>query len=857
MRAARDGVVVVLTVRADFYGRLAAYPELSKLVGANNVLVGPMSRGELRRAIERPAQRAGLNVEPELADALLADVEGQPGALPLLSTALLELWRERDGRHLRLAAYARSGGVQGAVARLAEDAFLELDAREREVARDLLLGLTDEDEGGAVVRRRAELAELTPEASGVASRLADRRLLTVSDGAVEVAHEALLREWPRLRGWLEEDASGRRLHRRLADAAKAWDADGRDAGGLYRGAALAAALDWAAVHDGRLTPSERDFLQDSRLASGRAQRRLRLVLAGVAAMLVVSVIAGAAALQQGSRAREQATAAAAQRLGAQALTVDALDRSLLLAREGVALDDAPETRGNLFAALLRSPAVIGVLRGGDRVAGVALSPDERTLAYVTSGGVLRFADTKTRRMSGSPATVAQLSTDAASPDLVRYSDDGSMLAVGGFQPLVIDAATHRIVSRPPSPSYVDSVRFSSDGRTLFAGLGGGPQGRADIRAFATMTGGSIRHRFGPRPSGPASLLPTRDGEHVVATFALAAPVVYDADTLQPLRRLPGVASAAALSSDGHTVLLGARDGAVRFTDVIGGRARMAAGRHEGAVVQAAFSGNGLTAATAGEDNRIIVWDPQARAARETLTGHTGRITGLAISWDGRTLYSSSLDGTVLIWDLAGDRRLGRPFTFDVRGRRAAPDGLLAVAMSPNPATLAVGGHDGTIGIVDVERPGDRQAFRFLDLDRVTALAFVPHGHALIAGGESGTLERIDMGAPPQLLPGHAGGAAVQSIVFSSDGRLMATSTFAGAVLLWRMKSGRPAGKPRSYLHPGPMEGRVALSPDGRLLAVGSMAGVDVIEVATLRRIATLPESETVLASWTSRPTGAS
>ena len=183
VRAARDRDgrgVVVLAVRADFYGRCAAYPELSRLLGANHVLVGPMSRDELRRAIERPAQRVGLSVEPELVEALLTDVEGQPGALPLLSTALLELWRRRDGSRLRLAAYARSGGVQGAVARLAEDAFMQLDPAQQAEARKLLLRLADEDESGAIVRRRIGLAELAGERSAeVVARLADRRLLTV------------------------------------------------------------------------------------------------------------------------------------------------------------------------------------------------------------------------------------------------------------------------------------------------------------------------------------------------------------------------------------------------------------------------------------------------------------------------------------------------------------------------------------------------------------------------------------------------------------------------------------------------------------------------------------------------------
>ena len=132
------------------------------------------------------------------------------------------------------------------------------------------------------MRRRIALAELEGGVAEVVEHLADRRLLTVSDGAVEVAHEALLREWPRLRAWLAEDAEGRRLHRGLGDAARAWDADARDPGGLYRGARLAAALDWAAGHAAELSATERAFLDDSRSASGRAQRRLRMMLAGVA-----------------------------------------------------------------------------------------------------------------------------------------------------------------------------------------------------------------------------------------------------------------------------------------------------------------------------------------------------------------------------------------------------------------------------------------------------------------------------------------------------------------------------------------------------------------------------------------------
>ena len=148
----------------------------------------------------------------------------------------------------------------------------------------MLLRLAGEGEGRAIVRRRIALAELELErradVAEVVARLTDRRLLTISDGAVEVAHEALLREWPRLRGWLEEDAQGRRLHRQISDAARAWDADARDPGGLYRGARLAARARVALARTSQqLNATERAFLDAGRAAAERAQRRLRLVLA--------------------------------------------------------------------------------------------------------------------------------------------------------------------------------------------------------------------------------------------------------------------------------------------------------------------------------------------------------------------------------------------------------------------------------------------------------------------------------------------------------------------------------------------------------------------------------------------------
>ena len=223
---------------------------------------------------------------------------GEPGGLPLLSTTLLELWRARDGRTLRYESYRTSGGVRGAVARLAEAAYTRLDETERRIARGVMLRLAS-GEDGALVRRRVPLAELErlDGAEHVLATLTDARLLTVSDGEVELSHEALLREWPRYRIWLEEDRVGRRLHAHLTSSAREWEATGRDPGDLYRGARLTGALDWAAQHSDELSVPERRFLDASRRRAERecatAARRPRSELR---CCLLASLVAGVVAL---------------------------------------------------------------------------------------------------------------------------------------------------------------------------------------------------------------------------------------------------------------------------------------------------------------------------------------------------------------------------------------------------------------------------------------------------------------------------------------------------------------------------------------------------------------------------------
>jgi DNA-binding SARP family transcriptional activator/WD40 repeat protein len=856
----RDGEgLVVLAIRADFYGRCATYPALSKLLGGNDVLVGPMQRDELRRAIELPAQHVGLHVEPELVDALLADVENEPGGLPLLSTALLELWQRRDGQQLRRTTYEVTGGVRGAVGRLAEDAFGRLEPAQQAVARTVLLRLAGEGTGGSVVRRRVALADLEgpsdEDLAAVLTVLTERRLLTMSATIVEVAHEALLREWPRLRGWLEEDAQGRRTQRRLADAARDWDERGRDPSDLYRGARLAVALEWRAGHEPELNTTERAFLDASRSAGERAQRRLRMVLAGVAALLAVAIVGGLVALHQRSSARSEARAAEAQRISVQALTEGDLARSLLLARQGVALDDSPVTRGNLLAALLRAPAAVDVVRGeGTPLDAIDVDSDGRTLVVGDSNGSVVFLDAVTRRRIGQPYRAG------GAISAVRFSPDGTRVAVIGYEfspdqngfAELLDAHTHhslgRLATGFATALYVDHVGtivYSPDSRVLAADFlvsgGPSPDRRYTVRWDA---------RSG-RPLGPARpITSSADGAPALVAFMAGGTrlltssaadhrtVIRDATTLRPVRQFPGGGSPATVSADGRVAALVARNGSVRLLDLRTGRVRPLAGQPSAPVTAMRFTPDSRTLVTAHGAGRLIVWDVKRGTAVKTLPGLATKVAQLAIAPDGRTAYSAGRDGSVIGWDLAGTRSEGRPF----RVGRPSPTGVLAVTAQGS--TLAVP-RAGSVDLLDIRTltPTRRIPFRGTAPGALPmVIAITPDGRTLAAGTPDGEVGFADprtgrlLGAPQ---PVHVD--AVVALAFSGDGRWLATSGDDHALYIWDARRRRTVS-----LYPETTTATsLSMSPDGSKLAAtvvrdDGSGQLDIFSVPRLKLLALKP-----------------
>ncbi|MEX2275082.1 MAG: protein kinase [Actinomycetota bacterium] len=870
-RAAADPdgrAVVVVALRADFYGRFAAFPGLAELLGANQVLVGPMQASELRRAVELPAGRVGLRVEPELADALVDDVEGEPGALPLLSTALLELWQKRQENTLTLVSYRESGGVRGAVARLAEATYARIPDARTPLVRAIMLRLVGEGEGDAPVRRRAPLAELDLEHSedmaDVLATLADSRLVTVGEGSVEVAHEALLREWPRLREWIDEDTEGRRLRRHITQAATGWDTAERDQGELYRGARLAAALDWSTDHAFDLNELEREFVSESREASEketkrvrRINRRLRGLLASVAVLLVAAVTGGMFAVVQRSEARDAAdqardaeTAQLAQRLGAQALVQEDLDLSLLLARQAVAIEDSPQTRGYLLAALRRSPAAIGIMHGsGDVLRSIAISPDGKTLAVGDLTGALLF-DARTYEQIGELPV-----TGLESPPSLAYSPDGRTLAVGGDYVRLFDARTREQLAETKvwwrhvhdGFGFGGSMAFTKDGSQLVVlyqtdeAHPGEAGAQVSIRDAATLEpiGATIKPdafvgafvgnwyaspQFALTPDDRALLTASEDGE-------LAWWDLRSRKKTRTWRIETVTAPALAVSPDGLTAAVGIKRG-VQLVDLRSGTVRTATGDLAGSPSWVLFSPDGKTVVSTNRDKTVTRWDVESATLLETLRGHSNFVEQPVFSPDGETLYTVSHDGTAIAWDLMGDRRLGRPFTFtnDRTFSATGYDGHPG-EFSPDGRLIAVGLKERGIALWDARELRPVGAPLLETGGEVKTLAFSPDGRTLAAvTAPGGSLTLWEVGSRSRLQgPLSAdGGVLLPGVGFTEDGATLATADESG-VTLWDVATG---GIVRGI--PSGSASDLAFSADGATIAVArpNSGGAEVWDVAS-------------------------
>ena len=748
----RSRVRVVVTLRADFLDQPLRYAELGELVRAGMVAVTVPSDDDLVAAIERPAAGAGVRFAPGLVSSILADVRDQPGALPLLQYALTELFATRTSDLLTLEAYVATGGVVGALGRRAEALYESLDRSGQAAARQIFLRLVSVDPHAQDTRRRVRRSELLrleldpAPLDEVLRRYGEHRLVTFDrepvtrSPTVEIAHEALLDRWTRLRSWVDGRREDLLLHRRLAEATDEWEESGREPDYLPREGRLGQFESWARMTDMALTVRERELLAEGRRHEDerrrRTTRRRRGALAGLALAAAVSALLAVLALVSRGDAEDQARAALAEELGARGLTEARLDRALLLARRGEALDPSLETYGNLLAAQLRAPAAVAVVRPwegttlrppmttgaeaiGRRKACIDVSADGRTIAVGDTIHGLVLLDGRTYRSGGQiDLRLVDCPSHAFSPDGSTFATTASN-ADGGQSIASVAVDSGRVRSVPlaffPGPFAALALAYSPDGRTLLSfenrvGKGPPPEGGPAPLVAVRRNGATGRIRGPVVEVAVAALAWARylpGGKEVVVSMpsgSLESPeppgrtLVLDAGSLHTLRSYEAGSHIAALSRDGRTLALGRlpRDDQVTLLDLRTGARKALSGRHAGAVNGVAFSPDGATLVTTGADGATIAWNVATREVRERFEAHAGPVFGPAFAPDGRTAFTVGLDESVVAWDLSGGRRLGRPFRWAPAGEPERRGEFVGAALSPDGTVLYRGSPDGRV-----------------------------------------------------------------------------------------------------------------------------------------------------------------
>ncbi|MEU0428433.1 helix-turn-helix domain-containing protein [Streptomyces canus] len=850
---------VLLAVRGDFYGRCAEHRELADALRDANLLTGAMNRTELRDAVVKPATAAGLTVERALTTRLVEEIADAPGGLPLLSHALLETWRRRRGKTLTMAGYEAAGCLDGAIAKTAEKIYGRFTEDQAAAARRVLLRMVAPGDGTPDTRRPVERAELG-DTGRVVEALTGARLLTLDGDTVEIAHEALLTAWPRLRGWIEEDRERLRVHRNLTEAAHAWQELGREEGALYRGSRLAAAQEhFGGAPREDLTDLERAYLDAGRDHEQKGRRRSRLVLTAVTAALCLALVAAGLAVGQWQSAVTAQHLAQSRQLAAQsgALLDADPDLAALLAVHAYRTSPTREATAALYAAAAL-PLRKRLVGGTEPVDSLALSPDGHTVADQTRDGKVRIWDLPRGRLRHT-FTGADDSGEVAA-----FSPDGRTLAVatGG----VIrrwDPVTGKQLGTLTIPGgSVRGIAFSPDSRTVAAASAG------TVRVWDVATGRK-RGDFTGHPYPEAVAF--GPGGRTVAAVGLDGLVrVWDVATGRVRtvggNRIDG--RAVAFSPDGRTYAVIRTGGSVQLREVATGTVRHTFKDAAVGMDGLAFAPDGRTIAIPSPSDTVRLWDTASGAVRAIVTaGHHGRGTmKVALGADGQTLVTSSnRDPNVRVHRLPADppqTTLPGPAGTSIDDMVFSRDGHAVATVRQGPSDR------GAVQLWDTAT-GDREASLALDPDPapagkqppvpvllLAAVGFDPTGRALAARFVNKRVIEVRDVATGRLRLSRALGAG-DTAVFSPDGTRLAVVGRQGAVHLLNLSTGarHTTVKPGN----GILVRKVAFTPDGRTLAAVDIEAdgdqVRLFDAATGRSQRTVKLNTPFLSAFAFSPDG--
>jgi WD40 repeat protein/serine/threonine protein kinase/DNA-binding SARP family transcriptional activator len=837
-------VRVLVTIRADFLDHPLRDPEFGELLRTGMVAVAAPSEDELADAIEQPARRVGVRFEPGLVSQIVADVRDQPGALPLLQYALTELFASRTGDMLTHDGYLATGGVVGALGLRAEDLYARLGPSSRAACRQVFLRLVSADPASHDTRRRVRRSELRqlelePDAlDEVLVRYGEHRLLTFDrepltrTPTVEVAHEAILSQWDRLRGWIEERREHLLLHRRLVEAVAEWDDAGRDPEYLPREGRLAQFEAWAGGTDLALTAGERAFLGDARAAADefgrRRARRRRATLAGFALLAAAASVLAVIALVLRGHARDDARLARARQLAASAqanLEVDP-ERSILLAIEaaettrrhdGTVLTEAQQALHDALATSRVLTEVAGVGRSTDRGIGhtVSLAPDgSRFVATDLEGGTASIRDARTGEklvtLTGHRGEVLD----------AEYAPDGRLIATGGTDGT---ARLWKAANGDPvrvlhaHRGAVLAIRFNVDG-TRLATLGTD----RTVRVWDVRTGRQLRALRGVHD---------RTNVKVVWGQGLAF-VGRDRIAVSPWQRGTRPSSVVAKVFD-----ISSGDQVGTITDP-GGTAQVVD-------IDVSPDGTMLVAGQFASGQLQLYALPSGRQLDLVRAGPT--ILDVEFSRDGRRLATGGVDGLAKTWDVT---RGNLHEALTLRGH-TRPVGSVSFNRRGN--RLATWGQPyGGARIWDVSPAGRGEVLTKPgpETDENADIAFTPDGRRLVAAsGPEGTVRVWSTATGKELLVldqdarTKAPVRAVIGIDVNPDGSRIATASADGSARIFDAETGRQLVVIRGrhcVRGRGCRVNRAVFSPDGtRIATTGQDATVRVFDAATYRQLRVL------------------
>jgi len=813
----------IITIRADFYDKPLLYPKFGELVRERGEIVLPLSRNELESAIVQPAKNMGIEMEQELVSQIIQDVQEEPGALPLLQYALTELFDRRSGLLMTLQTYLDSGGVLGSLARRAEELYLEMDDRHQEAVRQLFLRLVTLGEGTEDTRRRVRWSELSfydaddDPLTDVLDTFTKYRLLTgdndpqTREPTVEVAHEALIRQWQRLRDWLSDNRENIRIQRQVVAAVNEWHQNGNDDSFLASGMRLdqfALLLDSSDI---ALTADETNYITSSieqreadlraeqerqareRALEERARRNLRLLVAAMTVGLIIaSGLAIFAFVQQQAAVRAegvardaQAEAETAQQLAErEALENNSISLSnlarfwgragedpllgLAYAIEANNIDNPPVEVQRSLADLAWQPGAIRQLIGhGGEIWGVEYSADGQ---YVyTSGGSFSGQPDNTL-IQWDTATGERVNTLDAHADRiysVDVSPDGRYIATGSQDTNVIiwDAATGTpIHTLENHTSVIFEVKFSNDSTRLISGGG-------DTIIVWDVESGTLLNSFDIHGdiildmdvSADNSLVFSGSFDGSIALWELESGNVIhsmEAGQITGARFLTDESRAVTADQDGNLIIWNLETGEAERTIQ-----HLEAPLRGGVVV----APDGNTVIAADDNGNLIVWDISSPIDQPQLLfrGHDNRVTSLAINPAGNQVTTVSFDYTVIVWDLLGRDAEIQRFTDHSQS-------VYAAVASPDGTQIASGAADGRLIIWNAES-GDILHDIPVDGGTIYSLDYHPDGTSLLSASEDGIVRLWDVTTGDLLSEFSGLEAPARTVVFSPDGTLIAAA----------------------------------------------------------------------------------